>query len=53
MKKTAPISFRIRPDLKAALERLAAADRRSLSAYIELALERHVEETGGKGKSAR
>jgi len=43
MKKSAPISFRITQELKDALARLAKADRRSLSAYIELALEAHVE----------
>jgi predicted transcriptional regulator len=37
------ISFRIRSDIKEALQELAQADRRSLSSYIELALEAHVE----------
>ena len=39
------ISFRIRADIKRALEKLAAEDRRSVSSYIELALEAHVEAT--------
>lgn len=43
MKKTTPISFRIREDIKAELQRLAAEDRRSLSSYIELALEGHLQ----------
>jgi predicted HicB family RNase H-like nuclease len=43
MQKTAPLSFRVTPPLKEALERLAAADKRSLSSYIEMALEAHVE----------
>lgn len=51
MKKTTPISFRIREDIKAELQRLAAEDRRSLSAYIELALEGHIERT--KAESAK
>ena len=37
------ISFRIRADIKDALQGLANADRRSLSSYIELALEEHIE----------
>jgi predicted transcriptional regulator len=51
MKKTAPISFRIQEGLKKDLQALADADRRSLSAYIELALEAHVERE--KGRSAK
>jgi uncharacterized protein (DUF1778 family) len=43
MRRTDPISFRIKADIKQALERLAKADRRSLSQYIELALEAHIE----------
>jgi len=37
------VSFRIRADIKEALQELARAERRSLSSYIELALEAHVE----------
>jgi len=44
MKKTTPMSFRPDPDLKAELQRLAEADRRSLTNYIEMILVRHVEE---------
>jgi predicted transcriptional regulator len=36
------VSFRIRGDIKDALQKLANADRRSLSSYIELALEKHI-----------
>ena len=43
MRRTDPISFRIKAEIKQALERLAKEDRRSLSSYIELALEAHVE----------
>jgi len=42
MKKSAPLSIRITPELKEALEELAAADRRPLSSYVQLALEEHV-----------
>ena len=43
MRRTDPISFRIKAEIKQALERLAREDRRSLSQYIELALEAHIE----------
>jgi len=42
------ISFRIRPDIKEALQKLAAKERRSVSSYIELALEEHIERNNGK-----
>jgi predicted transcriptional regulator len=43
MPKAPPaLSFRVDPALKSALEALAKADRRTLSAYITLVLERHV-----------
>jgi hypothetical protein len=44
--KSAPLNLRVRPELKQALEQLAKADRRSLSSYLELALEEHVERAG-------
>lgn len=51
MSKTVPMSFRLRPELKAKLQSLADADRRSLTNYVEVLLERHVEEaTKGKRK---
>ena len=48
MRRTDPISFRIKAEIKQALERLAKEDRRSLSQYIELALEAHIEALRGK-----
>lgn len=42
MTKTLPVSVRLPLELKESLKELAKADRRSLSAYIELVLERHV-----------
>jgi predicted transcriptional regulator len=44
MSKTVPMSFRLKPELKAKLQSLADADRRSLTNYLELWLEKHVEE---------
>lgn len=41
-KKLNPISLRLDPSLKDALERLAAADERSLSQYISIVLREHV-----------
>jgi hypothetical protein len=43
MRRTDPISFRIKAGIKQDLERLAKDDRRSLSSYIELVLEAHIE----------
>ena len=42
-KKLEPISIRLEADVKSALEALAEADERSLSAYINRALRQHVE----------
>lgn len=42
--KTLPLSFRLRPELKAALQKLADADRRSLTNYIEVLLGDHIGE---------
>ena len=46
------ISFRIRADLKAALEKLAKENNRSVSNYVETALNEHVKQVtkqkGGK-----
>jgi hypothetical protein len=36
------ISFRIRADIKAGIEKLAHEDRRSMSQYIEIVLEDHL-----------
>lgn len=40
--RDAPISFRVRPSLKAKLLEYAEADRRSLSSYLEGVLEDHI-----------
>jgi predicted transcriptional regulator len=54
MEELQPTSIRLKPELKKALKRLAEEDRRSLSSYIVLLLERHVTEreeaTTQKGK---
>jgi hypothetical protein len=54
MARTAQINFKVRPTLKAKLEKLAKEDRRTLSAYIEKLLEDHVKSlsqvTSGKAK---
>jgi predicted HicB family RNase H-like nuclease len=41
--KTAILNIRIRPSVKATASARAAADRRSLAAYIELLIERDAE----------
>jgi mRNA-degrading endonuclease RelE of RelBE toxin-antitoxin system len=43
MARNAHLNLRVRPTLKAQLEKLAKEDRRTLSAYIEKLLEDHVE----------
>jgi hypothetical protein len=52
-KKLEPISIRLDPAVKAAIEQLARADDRTLSAYVNLVLRRHAEENRAKGKAAR
>ena len=42
MARSAQVNLRVRPALKAKLEKLAKEDRRTLSAYIEKLLEDHV-----------
>ena len=44
MSRIAQINLRVRPSLKAKLEKLAKQDRRTLSAYVEKVLEDHVTE---------
>ena len=44
MSRIAQINLRVRPSLKAKLEKLAKQDRRTLSAYVEKLLEDHVTE---------
>jgi hypothetical protein len=41
--RSATLVLRVRPELKAALEHLAANDRRSISNYVEIILEDHVQ----------
>ena len=43
MARNAHLNLRVRPVLKAKLEKLAKQDRRTLSAYVEKVLEDHVE----------
>ena len=54
MARSAPMNLRVRPTLKAQLEKLAKEDRRTLSAYVEKLLEDHVKSvsqiTSGKAK---
>ena len=45
MARSAQVNLRVRPTLKAKLEKLAKEDRRTLSAYIEKLLEDHVKST--------
>jgi len=40
--RTAPLGLRIKPSLKAELERLADADNWTLAGYVERVLEQHV-----------
>jgi hypothetical protein len=42
MARTAQMNLRVRPGLKAKLEKLAKEDRRTVSAYVEKLLEDHV-----------
>jgi predicted transcriptional regulator len=42
------ISFKVSEELKVALAKLAAADERSLSSYIDRILRNHVAEQSGK-----
>lgn len=48
--RTLPFSMRMPPDLKDELQRLADADKRSLTNYIEVVLEEHVKAKGKRGK---
>jgi hypothetical protein len=42
MSRSAQVNLRVRPALKAKLEKLAKKDRRTLSAYVEKLLENYV-----------
>jgi hypothetical protein len=48
MARIAQINLRVRPSLKAKLEKLAKQDRRTLSAYVEMLLEDHASRKGGR-----
>jgi len=48
MKKTAPFSMRLDPDLKDELQKLADADHRSLTNFIETELRKLVAAKKGK-----
>jgi hypothetical protein len=50
MAKTVPLSHRLDPELKAELQRLADADRRSLTNFIEIILIDYVEKHGNENK---
>ena len=44
MTKTTTIGLRLSPEMKKRLQELAKSDRRSLSSYIEVVLEKHLME---------
>jgi antitoxin component of RelBE/YafQ-DinJ toxin-antitoxin module len=46
--RSAILNVRIRPELKAQVERIADQDNRTLSNFIEVLLEQTVKERGGK-----
>jgi predicted HicB family RNase H-like nuclease len=48
--RSASVGLRIRPSLKAALERLARAEERTLNFYVERVLEAHVGARRKKGR---
>ena len=50
--RSATLVLRVRPELKAALERLATNDRRSISNYVEIILEEHVQKAPSKRRYA-
>ena len=52
-KKTHPVAVRMEPEVKEALEGLAAAEDRSLSSYIARVLKQHVEQHGSHSKTKR
>ena len=51
--KTAPIAFRLRPSVRSEIERLAVADHRSVSAYVEMLIIEHIEEKARQAKSQK
>jgi predicted transcriptional regulator len=53
MKRTAPFSMRLDDELKADLQKLADAENRSLTNFVETALRRIVAEHKGKPDAKR
>jgi hypothetical protein len=51
MSRTAAISVRVEPDLKAALEKLASDDARTLAQYVERVLVVHLKEKSSTKKA--
>ena len=52
-KNTALISFRVKPSVKAELERLAKAERRPLSNYLGVVIEDYLEAKRQEAKKKR
>jgi hypothetical protein len=52
-KKLEPISIRLDPDVREGIEALAKADGRSMSAYINRVLRRHIEQARPEAKAKR
>jgi hypothetical protein len=53
MARNAQLNLRVRPALKAKIEKLAKQDRRTLSAYVEKLLEDHVKSASKAGSSTK
>lgn len=53
MARDGHLHLRIRSELRATLERLAAADRRSLSSYVEKLLEEHAASATERTRKSR
>jgi hypothetical protein len=50
--RSVPLGLRIKPSLRAELDRLAEADRRTLASYVEIVLEAHVDAKRQEGQEA-
>ncbi len=50
-KKTNAVGIRMDPDVKDVIERLAAADSRSVASYVGIVLRKHAEEVGALPKA--
>jgi predicted transcriptional regulator len=48
--RTSPFSMRLPPDMKAKLQKMADRDRRSLTNYIEVVLQQHIEREEGAAR---